>query len=71
MKLAFSVSANRPPSSRKDLARRILAMIEPVSHIAAQHQVSRKFLYQQGHKAEQTLDEAFAKKSADEQAVLF
>ena len=70
MKSAFSVSANLPPSTRKDLALRVLAKTEPVSHIAAQHQVSRKFLYQQGHKAEQALDEAFAK-STDEQAVLF
>ena len=70
MKSAFSVSANLPLSTRKDLALRVLAKTEPVSHIASQHQVSRKFLYQQGHKAEQALEEAFTK-STDEQAVLF
>ena len=46
MKSAFSVSANLPPSTRKDLALRVLAKTEPVSRIAIQHQVSRKFLYQ-------------------------
>ncbi|MEL7225660.1 MAG: hypothetical protein AAGL17_12580 [Cyanobacteria bacterium J06576_12] len=32
---------------------------QPISHLAATHQVSRKFVYQQGDKAKQALDESF------------
>ena len=43
---------------------------QPVSHIAAAHQVSRKFVYQQGDKAQQALDESFAPSKGDDE-VLF
>ena len=38
----------------------MLARSQPISHLAATHQVSRKFVYQQGDKAQQALDETFA-----------
>jgi len=52
------------------LAIEVLSKAEPISHLATQHQVSRKFLYQQGHKADEALDEVFSS-SNNEQAVLF
>lgn len=65
-----SVAASLFPTSRKSLAIEVLSKAEPISHLAAQHQVSRKFLYQQGHKANEALSEAFSA-SSNEQEVLF
>lgn len=65
-----SVAANLPPTSRKTLAIEVLSKAAPVSHLAAREQVSRKFLYQQKHKADEALDEAFTSPSKD-QDVLF
>ena len=70
MSPSTSVAASLPPSIRKELAIQILTKAKPVSHLPAQHQVSRTFLYQQRHKADEALDEAFAE-STDDQAVLF
>jgi hypothetical protein len=47
-------------SDRKDLAVQALAGSETVSNLAAQHGVSRKFIYQQTHKARAVLDGAFS-----------
>ena len=52
-----------PESDRKDLAIQALAGSETVSDLAARHGVSRKFVYQQTHKARAALDDAFS--SAD------
>ena len=70
MSPSISVAISLPPSIRKDLAIQVLTKAKPVSHLAAQHQVSRKFLYQQRHRANEALDEAFAE-STDDKAVLF
>jgi hypothetical protein len=48
------------PPQRQALAVQALAGAETVSELARQHQVSRKFLYQQIHTAEQALGQAFA-----------
>jgi hypothetical protein len=48
------------PPQRRDLAVQVLAGAETVSELARQHEVSRKFLYQQAHTAEQALSQAFA-----------
>jgi hypothetical protein len=48
------------PLQRQDLAIQVLAGAETVSELARQHEVSRKFLYQQIHTAEQALSQAFA-----------
>ena len=42
----------------------------PISHLADKHQVSRKFVYQQGDEAQRSLDESFAPTQADDE-VLF
>src|SRR4051794_28216683 len=47
------------PSRRQRLALDALTGSAPLSRIARQHQVSRKFLYHQAHKAQQALDHAF------------
>src|SRR3954464_9099649 len=59
-----------PESDRKGLAIQALAGSETVSDLAAQHGVSRKFVYQQTHKARTALDDAFSPATPDE-AVLF
>jgi len=48
------------PVQRQNLAVLVLAGTHPVAELARQHQVSRKFLYQQAHTAEQVLSQAFA-----------
>src|SRR3982750_2755961 len=57
-------------SGRKNLAIQALAGSETVSDLAARHGVSRKFVYQQTHRARAALDEAFSSATPDE-AVLF
>src|SRR6476469_8792984 len=59
-----------PESGRKDLAIQALAGSETVCDLAARHGVSRKFVYQQTHKARVALDEACSSTTPDE-AVLF
>lgn len=57
---------------RQRLALEALAGAQPVSHLADEHDVSRKFVYQQAGKAQQALDSAFAPNPEDEdQQVLF
>ena len=48
------------PRQRQELAIQVLAGTTPVSELARQHDVSRKFLYHQAHTAEQALNQAFA-----------
>ncbi len=70
MSQTLSVAASLPPAARKSLAIEVLSKTEPVSQLAMQHQVSRKFLYQQGRKADEALEEAFSSPNK-EQEVLF
>ncbi len=67
---APSVAASLCSEIRQDIAIQALLKSEPVSHPAADYQVSRKFVYQQAHKAQQALDESF-NSTADESEVLF
>ena len=59
-----------PESDRKDLAIQALAGPETISDLAARHGMSRKFVYQQTHKARAALDDAFSPATPDA-AVLF
>src|SRR5271157_949179 len=59
------------PQGRQDLAIQVLARTETVSELARQHEVSRKFLYQQVHTAEQALSQAFAPPPTPSDKVLF
>ena len=58
------------PDQRQRLAVDALAGSEPITRLAAEHDVSRKFVYQQADKAQQALDQAFAP-VRDDQRVLF
>jgi hypothetical protein len=64
-------AARLPGNDRKDLAIQALARSETVSGLAAWHGVSRKFVYQQTHKARAALDDAFSPATPDDQEVLF
>src|SRR3954469_24771637 len=59
-----------PESGRRNLAIQALAGLRAVSDLAARHGMSRKFVYQQTHKARSALDDAFSPATPDE-AVLF
>jgi len=63
-------AARLPESDRKDLAIQALAGLETVNDLAARHGVSRKFVYQQTHKAVAALDDAFSSATPDDE-VLF
>ena len=70
MSPALSIAASLSPDTRQDIGIQVLSRLQPISHIAATHQVSRKFVYQQGEKAQQSLDESFAPSKGDDD-VLF
>ena len=59
------------PQERRNLAIQVLASEQPVSDLAREYEVSRKFLYQQAHTAEEALNEAFAPSSRSDDDVLF
>ena len=59
------------PPQRRQLALEVLAGAETVSRLAGQHEVSRKFVYQQAAKADEALDAAFSPADRDDQKVLF
>lgn len=59
------------PQQRQDLAVQALAGKQPISELAEQHEVSRKFVHQQVNKAQQVLDEAFASPVADEKVLFY
>lgn len=59
------------PQQRQRLALEALAGTQPLRHLADEHDVSRKFVYQQAGKAQQALDRAFAPKPDEDQQVLF
>lgn len=52
-----SIAASLPPDFHQKLSIEVLSKSKPVSHLAREHRVSRKFLYQQGNKAKQALAE--------------
>jgi hypothetical protein len=63
-------AAKLPESERKDLAILALARTETISDLATEHGVSRKFIYQQAHKARVALDDTFSSKTPED-GVLF
>lgn len=70
MSPALSIAAGLSLHVRQDIGIQVLSRSQPISHLAATHQVSRKFVYQQGYKAQQSLDESFAPSQEDDD-VLF
>jgi len=70
MDRCVGAAARLPGSDRKDLAIQALAGSGTISDLAARHGVSRKFVYQQTHKARAVLDDAFSSATPDHE-VLF
>ena len=70
MERNVGAAARLSQSDRAELAIVALARSEPISDLAVQHGVSRKFVYQQANKARCALDEAFNSATADD-TVLF
>jgi len=58
-------------SQRRSLSVQAIRRTEPVTHLAQQHQVSRKFVYQQLAKATAAIDQAFDPAEPKDQKVLF
>ena len=71
MSQAPSVAASLPPSTRQHLAVEMLSKTVPVSHLADQNEVSRKFLYQQKEKATEALEQAFALPSRESEVLFY
>ena len=59
------------PRQRQDLAVQVLTGAQPVSDLARQHQVSRKFLYQQAETAADALEQAFDSPRADDEVLFY
>jgi len=59
------------PLQRRDLSLQALQRTEPVARLAAHHEVSRKFVYQQMAKATTAIDRAFQAPGSPEDKVLF
>ena len=70
MDRCVGAAARLPGGDRKGLAIQALARSETVSGLAARHGVSRKFVYQQTHKARAALADAFSPAMPDDE-VLF
>ena len=71
MSQSSSVASTLPPAKRKQLAIEVLSKAEPVTHMAAREQVSRKFIYQQKQKAESALEQAFAPTTEDSEVLFY
>ena len=59
------------PQQRQDVAVQVLAGTETVSELAREHDVSRKFVYQQVRTAEEALDRAFAPAPAPDDVLFY
>lgn len=67
----FCAAKAMQPQQRQDFAVQALAGTETIRGLAAQHAVSRKFIYQQVGTAQEALQEAFAVEEGDTTKVLF
>jgi hypothetical protein len=59
------------PEQRQDVALHALAGTATISRLAAEHEVSRKFIYEQRARASGALHEAFFEEEADTDRILF
>ncbi len=66
-----STASSLGPNQRKQLALNVLQRTQPVSHLAQDNGVSRKFLYQQAAKASEGLDQTFAPSAKDEDILFY
>jgi hypothetical protein len=70
MDRCVGVAAVLPGNGRKALAMQALARSATISDLSARHGVSRKFIYQQTHKARVALDDAFSPVAPDNEVLL-
>ena len=68
---SISIAATLSPETRQQIAIEALAQSKPITHLAAEHQVSRKFVYQQGDKARMALNESFEPISPENQVLFY
>jgi len=59
------------PKQRQGIGVEALAGNQSISQLAQDYKVSRKFVHQQAHKAEQVLDEAFAITAKDDEVLFY
>ena len=71
MNPSSSVASRLQPRYRQELAINVLSKKEPISQIANQEQVSRKFLYQQKAIAQRALNNAFEKEKAENEVLYY
>lgn len=71
MNSSSSVASRLQPRYRQELAINVLSKKEPISQIANQEQVSRKFLYQQKAIAQRALNTAFEKEEAENEVLYY
>jgi len=57
------------PTERKSLSVQVLARTEPITRLAQDYQISRKFLYQQAAEARQALDDTFQPSPKDKDVI--
>ena len=62
-----SAAATLRPETRQQIAIEVLSKTKPISHLATDYKVSRKFVYEQSNKAKLALDDAFEPTIPDEQ----
>ncbi len=67
MNPSSSVASRLHPLQRQEIAVKVLTKQEPVTQIAQQEQVSRKFLYQQKAIAQKALNNAFEKQEKEKE----
>jgi hypothetical protein len=71
MNQASSPAAQLKPQQRQQIALRVLTKQETISGIAEEERVSRKFLYEQGHIAQNALTLAFEKPQSDKEVLFY
>ena len=71
MNSSSCIASGLQPLDRQDLAIKVLAKKEKISHLANQEQVSRKFLYQQRDLAQKALNNAFDPKEPENQVLYY
>ena len=71
MNLSNCVASGLHPLQRQEIAVKVLTKQEPITQIAQQKQVSRKFIYQQKAIAEAALNQAFEKEDREEEVLYY
>lgn len=66
-----TVASRMGAEERKNLSLQVLSQAKPVSRLAQNYGVSRKFLYQQASKASNALDKTFTPKEDDDKVLFY